>query len=304
MTEGISLTSTDNVNWITQYTVLDNDTNGLISFSISSPNLYTTFTETTDLSRVTIDTLAPSTPISSPISGIYATAQSVSLASTGHSVIHFTLDGSIPSCTQGNVYLLPFAVSTSKIVKSVACDLAYNQSSLLTLSISIFPDTFTLDTTTEDEEEIQLEESEVIQNILETGGDSTEEDKVIPIFKVRILDNKYNPIPNLPITINSKPQTTKTDINGIAVFTNIPFGTHTLIYSYKDTQYSEKISANEEYIKENNIVEILDIVTKEEGNINTYLIPIGIFVFILLIFIIVRGIVKNKKIIDKEEVSV
>lgn len=69
-------------------------------------------------------------------------------------------------------------------------------------------------------------------------------------------------------------------------------------------QYSQNIKADEDYIKENNMVEILDVVTQEEGSINTYLIPIGIFVFILLIFILVRKIVKREEVIDKEEVSV
>lgn len=301
LTGDISLTTQDNINWVATYTVGQNDPNGLLSFSLSSSNLYTTFTETTDLSRVTIDILAPSIPLSNIPSGTYTSTKTVTLTSLNSSLIKYTLDGTTPTCTTGTTYLLPITISSSKVIKSVSCDLAGNKSALATISISIFPDTYVID-------DSQQEESDdtTVENIIEETENIEEKEvgKIIPKLKVRILDGNSNPLSNIFVTIYSKPQTTKTDINGIAIFKNIPIGKHTLEYTYEDNTYTQNITVDDEYIKEDGTTEIIDILMEKKESINIYLIGGGILTFILLVFVIVRGIVRGNKEIDKESISV
>ena len=149
----------DITTWTAKYQVLKEDTSGLLSFSINSSTLYTTFTETTDLSRVIIDTQPPLSPISNTPSGTYPTAQKVLLISSPSSLIRYTLDGSIPSCSSGCLYNSYINIATSHTLKAVSCDLVGNISTLATYTITIFPDTFTIDETIEEGNEDLDEET-------------------------------------------------------------------------------------------------------------------------------------------------
>ena len=63
-------------------------------------------------------TVAPS---ASPGAGVYASAQSVTLAAVGASAIRYTADGSTPSCSSGTAYASPIGVSSSQVITAIAC---------------------------------------------------------------------------------------------------------------------------------------------------------------------------------------
>lgn len=292
LTGTLSLSSSDDIHWQAIYTILQGDPNGLISFTISSDIFNSIFTETTNLSRVTIDTVLPSTPISNISSGTYTQAQRVVLTTSSSSSIRYTLNGDTPSCLTSPVYMSPLILRTSKVIKVISCDSAFNQSPVLSLSLAIFPDNILIDTIQEEDETISMG-PEI--------GQEEEEVILLTVLKFRILDSKYNPIPNLAVSLHSNSKTEYTDINGIVIFKDVEIGDHTLIYSYKGIDYEESIEIAKEDIKDNSVVNIVDIVTPREAMSNTYLIYIGILVFTLLIYIIIRGILKSKKNIDKEK---
>ena len=76
-----------------------------------------------DLSKVTV-TIAPdkvALPVISPKAGNFASPQSVSIATaTPGALIHYTLDGSLPSTTNGQLYSGSFSVVSSTVVRAIA----------------------------------------------------------------------------------------------------------------------------------------------------------------------------------------
>lgn len=60
-------------------------------------------------------------PAASPASGTYATAQSITLTASGSTSIHYTVDGSDPSCTTGTVYTVPIVISANTTIKGISC---------------------------------------------------------------------------------------------------------------------------------------------------------------------------------------
>ena len=284
------ISTEDSLHWLVQYTVDNEDPNGLISFDISAPHLYTTFTETTDLSRVTIDTEAPTTPLMNISEESYETAQNIILCSNNHSVIRYTLDGSIPTCNNGFIYIQSFTIFSSKIVKAVACDVAGNQSTQLTSTISIFPDSYVLDTEGEEEQgEVRQEATHASPTF------------ITPVLKIRLLNGDLNPIPNTTIIIHSKPQISKTDDQGIAIFRNIPLGCHMLTYQYEEIEYSRSITIESDYVNDDkNQVEIIDVVTEKDYTFNKDLIFVALLGFLLIIFgILIVKTIRKKKEVDK-----
>jgi hypothetical protein len=87
---------------------------------------------------ITIDVVAPTTPVANPLAGSYTSAQSVTLSSAGSTSIRVTTDGSsIGSCSSGSLYSGAIAVSSSETIKAVGCDDAGNISSLGTFIYTI-----------------------------------------------------------------------------------------------------------------------------------------------------------------------
>ncbi|MFP5335167.1 MAG: SdrD B-like domain-containing protein, partial [Actinomycetes bacterium] len=78
------------------------------------------------------DTTPPPNPTATPPGGTYSAAQSVSLASEDGATFRYTLDGSTPTATQGQLYDAPIAISTSRTLKAVALDGAGNVSGVTT----------------------------------------------------------------------------------------------------------------------------------------------------------------------------
>ena len=60
-------------------------------------------------------------PTANPVAGTYTSAQSVILTASGASSINYTLDGSTPTCSTGNVYSNPIAVGASETIQTVSC---------------------------------------------------------------------------------------------------------------------------------------------------------------------------------------
>ena len=273
--------------------------------------MYTGFTESTDLSRVTIDTQPPLTPISNISSGTYTVAQSVILTSSLNSSIHFTLDGSTANCLSSNVYLIPLLISSSTTIKSISCDLAGNISSVSTFSYTIFPDTVNIpneigtdsqESTSESEEsvdqEIEDESNEIVDQkedgTITYSGKVTQKDgeEVISVLKIRVLDPELNPLIYTEVTIYSSPQRSRTDLNGIATFYDIPLGEHTIVYSYDGEQQREEIQLGDGLKEGLYTFESVDIITKGKGSL-------PIYAYILILISIAVTYFLSKRLIEK-----
>uniref|UniRef100_A0A7C4M0M1 Uncharacterized protein n=1 Tax=candidate division CPR3 bacterium TaxID=2268181 RepID=A0A7C4M0M1_UNCC3 len=84
-----------------------------------------------------IDTVAPSPPIASPSSGAYIGAQSIVLSSSGSSIIRYTDDDSVPTCSLGILYAGAFDITPPETIKAIGCDGAGNQSSVATFNYTV-----------------------------------------------------------------------------------------------------------------------------------------------------------------------
>ena len=60
-------------------------------------------------------------PSASPGAGVYTTAQSVSLSAAGSQSIHYTTDGTVPTCTSGSTYGAAISVSASQVIQALSC---------------------------------------------------------------------------------------------------------------------------------------------------------------------------------------
>lgn len=60
-------------------------------------------------------------PVADPAAGTYTSAQSVVLAASGASSIHYTADGSVPTCLVGTVYSNSIAVGASQTIEAISC---------------------------------------------------------------------------------------------------------------------------------------------------------------------------------------
>jgi hypothetical protein len=60
-------------------------------------------------------------PTALPVTGTYALPQNVILTATGSSSIHYTTDGSSPTCSTGTVYAGAISVSSSEVITAISC---------------------------------------------------------------------------------------------------------------------------------------------------------------------------------------
>ncbi len=63
--------------------------------------------------------IVPPTP--TPASGTYTSAQSVVLTASGASSIHYSTDGSNPTCSTGSVYSSPISINSTQTIKALSC---------------------------------------------------------------------------------------------------------------------------------------------------------------------------------------
>ena len=76
-------------------------------------------------------------PSASPAAGTYTSAQNVSLSATGANSIHYTIDGSEPTCSSGSVYSAPIVISSTTTIKAIACYSNNNTSSVSSFAYTI-----------------------------------------------------------------------------------------------------------------------------------------------------------------------
>jgi len=60
-------------------------------------------------------------PTASPVAGTHTSAQSVTLTASGASSIHYTTNGTAPTCSTGTVYSSAISVNSSTVIKAISC---------------------------------------------------------------------------------------------------------------------------------------------------------------------------------------
>ena len=64
-------------------------------------------------------------PVATPGSGTYTSTQFVTLTSASSTSIHYTTDGTSPSCSSGITYSSAITVSSTETVKAIGCNGIY-----------------------------------------------------------------------------------------------------------------------------------------------------------------------------------
>ncbi len=60
-------------------------------------------------------------PTANPVAGNYTSTQSVALTASGSSEIRYTTNGTVPSCSNGNLYSATISVSSTTTIKAISC---------------------------------------------------------------------------------------------------------------------------------------------------------------------------------------
>ncbi|MEK7063027.1 MAG: chitobiase/beta-hexosaminidase C-terminal domain-containing protein, partial [Patescibacteria group bacterium] len=90
-----------------------------------STNVYASIVEgnlTTGLGNA-VEGVVVASPTASPIAGTYTSAQSVTLTASSSTSIHYTINGSDPTCTDTNVYSTstPVSIKSTKTIRAISC---------------------------------------------------------------------------------------------------------------------------------------------------------------------------------------
>jgi len=110
-------------------------------------------------------------------------------------------------------------------------------------------------------------------------------------LRVRILDQKQNPVTDILVKLFSEPKEAYTNNLGIVTFREVKVGEHTISFNYKGKEYEESISIERPDIDQEVLVlEIVEITVAEENNYN-YLYFLLIIPFLFLTY----RIYKKKK---------
>ncbi|MFH0890819.1 MAG: chitobiase/beta-hexosaminidase C-terminal domain-containing protein [Candidatus Liptonbacteria bacterium] len=76
-------------------------------------------------------------PTANVAAGTYTSAQSVTLTATGSNSIHYTADGTTPTCTTGTTYASAISVGSSLTIKAISCYANSNVSSVASFAYTI-----------------------------------------------------------------------------------------------------------------------------------------------------------------------
>ncbi len=76
-------------------------------------------------------------PTASVAAGTYTSTQSVTLTATGSNSIHYTTDGTTPTCSTGTTYSSAISISSSATVKAIACYANSNTSDVASFAYTI-----------------------------------------------------------------------------------------------------------------------------------------------------------------------
>ena len=131
--EGINTGVLSNVGnvWTYTYVVAQDDSNGGVSFVIDSETLDSQYSETTNSTYVTVDTIAPEVAVVNPVAGVYPSTDIPEITLLSGENIFFTTSGSTPDCNVGTNYSGPISITEDTVIKSVVCDSAGNKSDIL-----------------------------------------------------------------------------------------------------------------------------------------------------------------------------
>ena len=122
----------------TTYAVAYNSTNHTVSVPARTPNLEPPVAAW-DIGVYNFQSGIPAVnpPVITPPSGAYASPQTVSISCQAGARCCYTNDGSTPTatagtCTNGNVYTVPFSQSIPATVQAIGTESGYNNSSVVT----------------------------------------------------------------------------------------------------------------------------------------------------------------------------
>lgn len=124
-TTGVAYFATDQGSWNTStsnpYGVQQNGADGVL-YKATATNTWTLYYEPyTYPHPLRGDQVA--SPTFSPVAGIYATAQNITISTTTvGATIRYTVDGSTPTSSSGTIYSTPVSISVSTTLKAVAYD--------------------------------------------------------------------------------------------------------------------------------------------------------------------------------------
>ena len=119
-------------------------------------------------------------------------------------------------------------------------------------------------------------------------GDNT----LFSVLKVRLIDSINNPMKNTEVTIYSKPQSARSDLEGVITFFDIPVGTHTLLFSYEGEKYKKEVVIEEPNIEGITNLRVLDVKIERKEKY-TYIIALVITASLLITYLIAQNL--NKK---------
>ena len=108
--------------------------------------------------------------------------------------------------------------------------------------------------------------------------------------KVRVVDTEKKPVEGATVTLHSTPQTTKTDKNGVASFSNVEAGDHKVLIAYNNFEGEQSINLT------GNVKEFDLNVTVQQKTISLSPLAYGIIgIMALVIFSLVVLLIKVRK---------
>lgn len=78
-------------------------------------------------------------PSASPVSGTYSVMQSIALNATGATSIHYTTDGTNPTCMSGQTYSGVISVTQSQTIKAISCYAPNGISGVVSFAYTLTP---------------------------------------------------------------------------------------------------------------------------------------------------------------------
>jgi len=76
-------------------------------------------------------------PTASPVAGSYNNTKKITLIAAGSTSIHYTDDGTVPTCTTGTTYSKAISISSTKTIKALSCYPSDNKSTVASFLYTI-----------------------------------------------------------------------------------------------------------------------------------------------------------------------
>ncbi len=85
----------------------------------------------------TVEGVVIVSPTASPVAGTYTSAQSVALTASGSSSIHYSVNGTNPTCSTGSVYSSPISINSTQTIKAISCYSGNGSSSVASFAYTL-----------------------------------------------------------------------------------------------------------------------------------------------------------------------